>query len=82
MQQLLNKITSGPAHTKLSDKSKSILDIFTKTIKDLESVNTEADSEIAKREEAIKKASEEKTSLETTKANNITVISKINKIFE
>lgn len=72
----------GNSAAKIQEQSNSVLDVFTKTIKDLETLNTTADAELVKREEIIKKAQQEQTILNATKTKNLTVISKINKIFE
>lgn len=72
----------GNSAAKIQEQSNSVLDVFTKTIKDLETLNTTADAELVKREEIIKKAQDEQTILNATKTKNLTVISKINKIFE
>ncbi len=78
---LTESILGNPV-TKLQEQSNTILDVFTKTVKSLEKVNQEADTELAKREEIIKKAQEESTTLNAVKAKNTTVIEKINKILE
>ena len=66
----------------LESKSTNILDVFTKTIKDLEKVNNEAANEVSKREALIKKAEEDKKLLEEIKTKNTVIITKISKIFE
>lgn len=72
----------GNTATKIQEQSNSVLDVFTKTIKDLETLNVSADAELVKREEIIKKAQEEQVILNATKTKNLNVITKINKIFE
>lgn len=78
---LREKILDNTA-TKIQEQSKSVLDVFTKTVKELETLNETANAELVKREEIIKKAQEEQLILNATKTKNLTVISKINKIFE
>lgn len=78
---LTESIFGNPV-TKLQEQSKTILDVFTKTVNDLEGVNADADKEITERNDIIKKATEKNAVLTAVKAKNNAVISKINKIFE
>lgn len=64
------------------NKSKKIVDVFTKTVNDLQEVNTAIDGHIDTHTEKKRKIEEKLTSLAQTKANNAKVIDKINKIFE
>lgn len=72
----------GNQINKLQEQSKTILDVFTKTVTDLTEVNNEADQLSKKKEEEKKKLEEEITSLGSIKADNQKVIEKINKLFE
>jgi len=62
----------------LENKSGKILGIFTSTMQDLHTVNTEVDDEITMREDAIKHLTEEKIALNATKDINTKMINKIN----
>jgi hypothetical protein len=81
MASITETILGNPV-TKIQEQSKSILDVFTKTVNELESINISAEAELLKRDDLIKKAQEEQAVLNATKTKNLTVISKINKIFE
>ena len=72
----------GNQINKLQEQSKTILDVFTKTVTDLTEVNNEADQLSKQKEEEKKKLEEEITSLGNIKADNQKVIEKINKLFE
>lgn len=64
----------------LEAKSASILDIFTKTVNDLNKVNEEASKEASNRKAEAAQLLSEAESLETVVANNSKVIGKINSI--
>lgn len=81
MASITETILGNPV-TKIQEQSKSILDVFTKTVNELESINISAEAELLKRDDLIKKAQEEQAVLNATKTKNLAVISKINKIFE
>jgi hypothetical protein len=81
MASITETILGNPV-TKIQEQSSNVLDVFTKTIKDLETLNISAEAELLRRDDIIKKAQEEQAILNATKTKNLTVISKINKIFE
>lgn len=66
----------------LEAKSASILDIFTKTVNDLNKVNDEASREASNRKAEAAQLLSEAESLETVVANNSKVIGKINSILK
>ncbi len=67
---------------KVQDKSKSIVSVFTKTITDLSSVNTEINSHVEERQTKIKNLASEVDLLATQKTENEKLIAKLNKLFE
>lgn len=67
---------------KLANKSQKTLDIFTNTIKELSSHNSEVDEHIRSRDVEIKRLQDEQASLNTIREQNSAVINKINKLFE
>lgn len=81
MANIKEAILGNPV-TKLQETSTTILDVFTKTVNDLEKVNKNADTEISARQEAIKKAQSETEILNAVKTKNEKVIAKIARIFE
>lgn len=72
----------GNVATRLQEQSLDVLNVFTKTVKSLEELNTQADKEHSEREALIKKAQEEQAILQATKAKNNAVISKINEFLK
>lgn len=64
--------------TTLKERSDRVFDIFTKTVQDLSSLNSEIVDEIEEREAQIKILQQEQTSLDVTKLRNDKMISKIN----
>lgn len=78
----LKETILGNPVTRIQEESKTILDVFTKTITDLEEVNKTSDEEVAKRQEIIKKAQSETELLNAVKTKNTAVIAKIARIFE
>ena len=81
MASIAETILGNPV-TKIQEQSKSILDVFTKTVDDLEKVNKDVDTQVATREEIIKKAQSETELLNAVKTKNTAVIAKIARIFE
>ena len=81
MASITEAILGNPV-IKIQEQSKSILDIFTKTVDDLEKVNKDVDTQVATREEIIKKAQSETELLNAVKTKNTAVIAKIARIFE
>lgn len=73
---------STPATTKLQNQSSKILDVFNKTISDLEKINKEAsETSLAKVDEATALLAEAKE-LEAIAERNTKVMNNIKKIFE
>jgi hypothetical protein len=81
MAGIVETILGNPV-IKIQEQSKSILDVFTKTVSDLEKVNKDVDTQVATREEIIKKAQSETELLNAVKTKNTAVIAKIARIFE
>ncbi len=77
-KKLMNKEVSAET---LQVQSKSVLSVFQQTIDDLVEINEVAEKEIISKNEMIKAAQQEVTSLEELSSKNNTVISKINSIF-
>lgn len=67
---------------KLQKSSDKILNVFTKTITDLTTVNAEVDTNIATRDAEIKRIQDETAKLAVIKEANQKVIDKITKILE
>lgn len=65
----------------LKQKSDNVVNVFAKTITDLERVNSQINAEIKVREDLINKLTEEGLRLDTTRISNNKVISKINSFF-
>ena len=68
--------------TAIQTKSKSVLDIFTKTKEDLLSLNDNIDTEATLKQEEIDRLNFELTMLNDLKEQHSKVIANINRIFE
>lgn len=66
----------------LQKKTSSILDVFTKTITNLQDVITNAKDQVKVKEEEIKSAQAEKEALEKIAADNQTIIDKISSLLK
>jgi hypothetical protein len=66
----------------IQTKSKSVLDIFTKTVENLSILNDTIDTEATLKQEEIDKLSSELIMLNDLKDQHNKVINKINRIFE
>ena len=66
----------------IQTKSKSVLDIFTKTVKDLSLLNDNIDTEATLKQEEIDRLNSELVMLNDLKYQHSKVIDKINRIFE
>lgn len=66
----------------LQTKSKSIVDVFTKTVTELKSVNSEVDKLSNEKSEQRNKLDQELVELSEVKASNERIVSKIEKILE
>jgi hypothetical protein len=66
----------------IQTKSKSVLDIFTKTVNDLEVLNNFIDFEAVAKQEEIDRLTSEMNMLNDLKEQHTKVISKINNLFE
>lgn len=82
MSKVTDYLTMKDPVQKLQNRSNDVLSVFTKTVNDLKSINTEVDKEVATREEEKARIEEELSALNRTKASNELVVSKINKFFE
>lgn len=80
MIQAIKKAWVGDPIRALESDSKSILDIFTITVRDLEEVNNKAEIETKKRIDEINKLTGELSSLGNIRQSNASIIEKINKI--
>lgn len=79
----LNKLKIGHNPVKdLAKRSKDIVSVFTKTVKDLKDVNVSVEKEVQDREVKKNAIIAEMVELNITKAQNELIISKINKFFE
>lgn len=67
---------------KAVDASAKIVDVFTKTVTDLQAVNEQIDNHEMATNEKISKLNSNLRTLKTTRENNNKVIAKISKIFE
>jgi hypothetical protein len=66
----------------IQTKSKSVLDIFTKTVEDLSLLNNNIDTEARAKQEEIDRLTSEMNMLNDLKEQHIKVIGKINNLFE
>jgi hypothetical protein len=66
----------------LSNKSSNIVDVFTKTVNKLTTVNEQASKAISRREEEMSKLEGEKVALGAMVASNEKVITKLNSILK
>lgn len=72
----------GSTIEQLQNKSKNTLDIFTRTVRELTEINSEAQAEVAIRNEKINSLIDEKSALIDVINENEKVISKIQNILE
>lgn len=70
---------SNPKKT-LQQRSADAIDVFSKTVKDLTTINEEIDDDVAQKQAQIKELEEAANSLKQTSAKNLKVIGKINEI--
>lgn len=78
MDILQKSVTSSS----LQKKTNSILDVFTKTITNLQDVITNAKDQVKVKEEEIKSAQAEKEALEKIASDNQTIIDKISSLLK
>jgi hypothetical protein len=77
---MFGKSANKVAINKLHKQSKQILDVFTQTITNLNSVNSEIEGHLSTREDELKRIQEEQEHLNSIMANNNKIISNIEKI--
>jgi len=66
----------------LQDRSKNVVDVFTRTVEDLKQINHDIQNLSEKKEQEKAKLEGELATLDGQKVSNNKVIEKINKIFE
>lgn len=82
MIKTITNALTGESVDKLHNHSQGILDVFTKTVENLQKVNSRLDTHTTEKETAKKKLEDDLNRMVLIKTNNEKVIAKIGKIFE
>lgn len=78
---LIQKFKPKNSIQSLQDQSKEILDVFTSTVSRLEDVNNTIQEEVTSKKDTIAVLEKEVDSLESIKASNSTIMTKISALF-
>lgn len=78
---LIDKFRPKNSIQSLQDQSKEILDVFTSTVSRLEDVNNTIQEEVTSKKDTIAVLEKEVDSLESIKASNATIMTKISALF-
>lgn len=82
MKELIKRVIDPNGIEAISSKSENILDVFTKTVEDLNDLNVKIDKQAAKKEEERLKITSQLDLLSKMKAQHGKVIQNIKKILE
>lgn len=78
---LINRFKTKNSIQDFQEESKQILDVFTSTVSRLENVNNTIQGEVVSKKETIAVLEKEVDSLESIKASNATIMTKISALF-
>jgi hypothetical protein len=78
---LINRFKTKNSIQDFQEESKQILDVFTSTVSRLENVNNTIQEEVVSKKETIAVLEKEVDSLESIKASNATIMTKISALF-